>query len=318
MSLPELRITVIGTSGSGKTTFSAGVYAQCMSKTFNNFKIWDATNSDSNVSKFRKRYRTLYTERKFPGQNMEREKKDYRFKLLYRNRKIVNFSWIDYRGELLDDPETDPEKADEIYQWIEDSDAVLLFVDGEVIAHTEDLGEAAIASGADAVRDILSGYSIKNPGARLTFLIVITKVDAVDQHWRENNYQRLEEKTESIFASLFEEIDDEPWQGGIVAVSTIGEGVTVENETVTGPLNPFHIEDAMSFVLCQALKNQQRILLEDLAERSEQSKGSFWGRLGKVLNSDEEENEQLQALNKIQEPIETLCRLAHRSVKVLK
>lgn len=250
----KMKITMVGTSGSGKTVFSAGVYSVFMKKEFEGFKIYSRGDGLPSkligAHKFSKDYETLAREKRWPDGTSETDL--HPLDLYYQGNRIVNFDWIDYRGGLIDNPEIDLGKASDVYANIAASDAVILFADAQKLTEADDPEEAALISGAEAVMRILNGFAIDYPKTKLAFLIALSKCDAVHAQWKgkDNSYQPLIEHAIKAFQPLENTLRRETlWRGGILPVSTMGEGTVDENGNIVKFLKPLHIEHVMAFCI---------------------------------------------------------------------
>ena len=128
----ENKITVAGTTGSGKTCYLTGMYC-IMSTGLNNFTL--STDEDSDLS-FERLWdnmcnTTLGTGR-FPQSTDEVIK--YNFKLKYSFREIMNFEWIDYPGASLKYSSKENRMTAEFMSSLKKSSSLLLFIDGEIFS----------------------------------------------------------------------------------------------------------------------------------------------------------------------------------------
>lgn len=333
---------MVGTSGSGKTVFAAGVYAKLMKRTFEKFRIIPRGKDYSQeliaLHRFAIDYKSLAEKQWPPGTT---ETKYFELDLIYNGKSIAYFDWIDYRGGFLDDPTLDPDKASEVHANIVASDAVILFADAEAICKYEDINEATYRSGAEAIIALLDAYSINYPDNNLTFLIALTKADAIGSEWHGENhsFSPLIERGLQIFEPLIESTlqREKKWRGGILPVSTLGLGNVDRNGKITGFINPFNIEHVIMYCLGSILRLHQENLLdsiiredETIEEIKEKYKG-FWGVMkktyqqlrgtysdGDILNEMKKEREQdRKELKKIHHAIEPLERIALRKIRII-
>jgi len=263
-----MKITMVGTSGSGKTVFSAGVYGKMMRRSFEKFAIIPrAANFSEEIleaHKFATDYKMLTAKRWPPGST---ETKYYQLNLIYDGRHVTYFDWIDYRGGFLDDPELDPVKAAEVHANIAASNAVILFADAQKLVTTDDPDEASYISGADAVMQILQGYSRNYPNNSLTFIIALTKADGIGAEWvgSSSDFAPLTEFALRVFEPVQEVIQREKsWRGGIIPVSTMGFGNVNSNGDITGFPKPMNIEHVIAYCLGSTLRNRRDELIDDI------------------------------------------------------
>lgn len=336
-----MKITMIGTSGSGKTVFSAGVYSVFMRKEFEGFSVYprgDGLPSQLiEAHRFTRDYKSLANKRWPDG---TKEFNLFPFDLYYQGRKITKFDWIDYRGGVLDDPNIDAEMASDIYAHIAASDAVILFADAHKLTETYDPDEAAFLSGADAVCQIISGFAKNYPGNKLSFLIALTKCDAISKEWKgkDNSYSPLIEHGIKAFHPLGNIYKRERlWRGGIIPVSTMGEGTVNSNGDIVGFLKPLNIGHVMAFCVSSTLRHEQDDRLQTLINRGgriDQIESQYKGFLGAIrrtfhffnkANNDlgvleemrKEQMNDLAELNKIRRPVEALETIALQKVRII-
>lgn len=337
-----MKITMVGTSGSGKTVFSAGVYSVFMKKEFEGFKIYprgsDMSTKLIGAHRFSKDYNTLAMEKRWPEGTSETDL--HPLDLHYQGNRIVNFDWIDYRGGLIDNPAIDLGKASDVYANIAASDAVILFADSQKLTETYDPEEAALISGAEAVMRILTGFAIDYPQTKLAFLIALSKCDAIRPEWKGagNNYQPLIDHAIRAFQPLESTLKRETsWRGGIIPVSTMGEGTVDDNGNIVKFLKPLHIEHVMAFCIGSTLHHVQDDMLHKFIKRNatiqeiSQKYSGFLGALRRTYQFFHKTNNELdilkqlhqdsiqdiEALSKIRQPIERLEMIAMRKVKII-
>ncbi len=335
-----MRITMIGTSGSGKTVFSAAVYAVLMKKEFQGFAIFPKGENLASqlleTHKFNKDYKQLASH-KWPAGTMGFN--PFAFDLYYQGVKLTNFDWLDYRGGFLDEPTIDPASATELYANISASNAVILFADGEMLSKSENVDEAGFLSGADAVIQVIKGFSFMYPNSNLTFLIALTKCDAVDEYWKgvDFSYQPLVDHGRKVFYPL-EEIYQRHrlWRGGIIPISAVGENV-VENNNIVGFPKPLNVEHVMAFCISSILRLQQSDLISSIISDKETETmilNRYEGLLGafrKAFSYFDTTNNDPETLKKLREdtladlkllrnfntPLEKLADIAAKKVRIL-
>jgi hypothetical protein len=313
-----------------------------MKKEFEGFKIYSRGDGLPSkligAHKFSKDYNTLAGEKRWPDGTSETDL--HPLDLYYQGNRIVNFDWIDYRGGLIDNPTIDLGKASDVYANIAASDAVILFADAQKLTETYDPEEAALISGADAVMRILSGFAIDYPNVKLTFLIALSKCDAIRPEWKGagNNYQPLIDHAIRAFEPLEDIFKRETlWRGGILPVSTMGEGTVDEHGNIVKFLKPLHIEHVMAFCIGSTLRHVQDDTLRNFIDRNtsidviNQKYSGFLGALRRTYqffhktNNDldvlkqlhQDSMQDIQALSKIRQPIERLEMIAMRKVRII-
>jgi len=239
-----MKITMVGISGSGKTTFMSGLYEVLGSNAVKGFRIEPSaeTMADALIAQ------GSFNEISFQAnQNMfpvgTQKTTVWSFDLTYKARNLVyNFEWIDYRGGILTDiydAHNDSDKLREVEALlghIISSSAVMLFADSVSLTYYAP-HVARRQSGADIICQLFNYYKRYYPDRPLTFLIALTKADMVEAKYKQNGYTPLIQRGLEVFGDMVDLCIDNPnWEGGIVPVSSVGEGKA--KNTITRPSNP--------------------------------------------------------------------------------
>ncbi len=304
-----MKITMVGTSGSGKTVFSAGIFATFTRREYEGFSIWAPGANFSDVirdtHKFEKDYRML-AQHKWPHGTAGIS--HYQLELLYKGEKKANFDWIDYRGGFLDEPTLDNEQTAEVHANIAASNAVILFADAQKLVESCNPDEAAFNSGADAIMQILMGYARDYPDAKLTFLIALTKCDAIPREWKSKNYDRLVKHGIRTFEPLKDIIErNGNWRGGIIPTSTMGDGNVNSDGDITGFPKPFNISSIIAFCTGSILRHDQEDIndhIKQIESKKDEIEAKYMGFFGaikktfKIFNGSKTDNEVLKDLRR--------------------
>ncbi len=126
----ENKVTVIGFTGSGKTTYLTGMYIR-MSMGVKNFSLLC---KDRNMDLYLENLWEKICEGSKPDPNNRSE--CYDFHIAHNFKPVCDFKWLDYPGGILADPEH--QDRDKLEESIKDSDCLLLIVDGELLADIQD------------------------------------------------------------------------------------------------------------------------------------------------------------------------------------
>jgi hypothetical protein len=196
MEIDNLVITMLGKSGSGKTTYMCGLYQNLILKQINGLCLrpWqpngggvDTGNLDPKSLKQIEIFRTNYeklTRKIFPDGTQEFS--EWMLDLWHHEFKICASQWIDYKGGLLENYNQNASQLGSLLDRIKRSEALLCFVDAASLMNTKNLSEAITLSGLDVVKFILTELARVSPNALppnydLSIAIVLTKVDGVDR-----------------------------------------------------------------------------------------------------------------------------------------
>ncbi len=300
-------VTMLGIAGSGKTSYMAGLYEAHAADAIKGFGI-EPTSTNSNIVddvlalgdfgsiSFRG---TKFT---FPAGTQQTTL--WQFNLLQGSSIVTTFHWIDYRGGILTDTSAeirnDPRKLQELKELavhIQFTNAVLILVDSIALTKFEDIREARSRSGADKIGSLMLQIDKAFPNRNLTYVLVLTKADAVEEKWKQSNYDLLVKRGLDSFERFIEYGKTKPmWTGGIVPVSAVGENnaetkITLpkslqDDMTVVSVLKrmptPMNVGDALFFAVGQTLKRDAEALKMDRAKQQEEMieilKKTNWAR----------------------------------------
>lgn len=118
----KMKVMMIGFSGSGKTTYMGALYSALNHTWYNGFSLRARRESDHDNFM---RIGANLNKGKYPKGNDILE--DYNFSLLYNGDEVLDFDWHDYRGGVLQQP--DSEDFDQVISLILNSDALIVFLD---------------------------------------------------------------------------------------------------------------------------------------------------------------------------------------------
>ena len=281
------KITVIGFTGSGKTTYLVGMY-DTMSYGVKNFSLL-AKDTDDDFY-FHQMWQNIRSgaDRSWPAPSDE--KRTYNFSLCYCLEKICDgdFEWIDYPGAAVIDPKY--QLLDEIQRQIASSSCLLVLVNGDSFAFTGNrrsgnLRPIQANNGEDYKRIVAS--NLKNNGDLMTIrrlhqmaregivippvAIVITKRDLIPTEYIEYISEIILENFSLIFGEGIQ-----IHRPVIICAVTLGEGIEDGEDA-----DPDDIEQPIVYAvlstLCQRI---QRIRSEVSTEQGNLSqKDTFWRRI---------------------------------------
>ncbi len=278
-----MKVTMVGTSGSGKTAFMSGLYQSLGENKMSGFHIVPAGNTLDETVVLHGKFQSL----SLPNRNFQfppgtAKSTLWSFDLRYYDKLVGNYEWIDYRGGILTDIASealmsDEEKRKDVSELISHitlSNAVILFADSLMLTYYDNINHARHRSGASIINGIFEAYNQFLPNRNLIFVIALTKADTVDAKWKVNDYAPLIQRGLEAFAPIVNICRrNQKWIGGIVPISVVGEGnannhiekpsniqtpVIVRPEIINfpAPMNTGHL---MFFCLGQTLKLMQEI-----------------------------------------------------------
>ncbi len=271
------RITMLGTTGAGKTCFLVGMYAD-MSGGRRGFTF--STNPDDDLDLSDKWSRLIEAgPDRWPPPTGD-QPKSYTFGFNYGFRRIMEFDWIDYRGGALSDRSTEAD-VQELKRYLKQSSCVMLCVSGEHLQENAAVARARTGIGRmnsflTELREELGRQKKELPAV----IIVVTKSDYCSSRPREE----IEEQIRDLFNPLF--APDGGWLVSIGSVS-LGKGLAADTEKGEIALGDIHLPLIFSIycALYKELEQQQSKLDENMEKREEIE--DEWGRFKRWWRSEE-------------------------------
>lgn len=220
------KFTALGLSGSGKTCYVLGLYAQ-MSIGVNQFNI---TTENDIARDLENRMdlladKTKRKEDRFPVGTSLNDCTDYRFKLHYQNAPIISVSWMDYGGGLLHDK---GEESEEVYEKlsksIEESTALYIFIDGEKLCkQTFEEKKYEIKWHCSSkinpfITQFANTHEVLPP-----IIFVITKMDLCRPYFRDDN------ELMSLIAKCFSSVFGDKTENVYITSTTLGANIADNN-----------------------------------------------------------------------------------------
>ena len=131
MTTPNLTLTMLGTTSSGKTTFLLGMYDILSAGLHGYFTF---TEDPDQAVDLRDAWDLLTDEGELPPPNATDNSKHYRFVFSHGFTPLVTIDWMDYRGGALDDRRDSGSDVLELRARLERSDSIYLVLDGGSLA----------------------------------------------------------------------------------------------------------------------------------------------------------------------------------------
>jgi hypothetical protein len=240
------KVTVIGDTSSGKTSFLYAMYNFIAMGYVDGFTM--SATDDIADNKLQDKFSILENyslgEKRFPKPSNERE--TYEFELQYGFVEIANFEWVDYPGGYISE---NGEGRNDLTNDLKNSDAWVIFIDGEKILK--------VLEGRKSVMDICGKYN-KFIGKLITqkitipkaLPIIITKGDLIGnsgiENWQEKVQEIIKRGMSPCFANNFE---------SLVSISTVSLGNNIANNNFKGELDPINIEYPITISMLSILNN---------------------------------------------------------------
>ncbi|MBE9046838.1 hypothetical protein IQ255_20895 [Pleurocapsales cyanobacterium LEGE 10410] len=232
MKLEEIKITMLGTTGAGKTSYLLGMYA-VMQTGIQGFTL-AAKDMDLDLE-LTQRWEKLISvkgEDRWPTPNAA-AMEYYGFDFSYGFRPLMGFKWLDYRGLALSDRSTEQDVAD-LVEYITESECLFLCISGEYLVD-QITPKTVREIKSDRMNQFIQQYvsTKKNPDPQNPFpvAIVITKYDLCHHRNRDDIIEDVKKLFQGLFTpnsgwlvmicpvSLGKELCDDPENANIVPVN---------------------------------------------------------------------------------------------------
>lgn len=321
----NMRITMLGVSGSGKTAFLSGVYQTMIGDTFDGLNLVPAGNGSSGYMQLGQIADIALVNRDFKFPEMGTDQTTlFPLELMAGREHICDFTFMDYRGgdaEEILKPKIDPlthqpaplsPEAAELKDYLVQSQAILIFADGYLLSRGMSLAAWQKDVQSFQINGVFGLLANERGDRPLTVLVVITKTDdeLIPDSLKADNCRELVERAAMVFRPIREMAAnnfDRGWNFGIVPVSAVGMGnyrtdlivnddrserlvVTVKDRHAP---QPYNIEKTMVYTIACILAQwkmeadrQQRALRAEYVKAS-RSNTLLSGLMAKIANRED-------------------------------
>lgn len=269
---------MLGISGSGKTSYMAGLAQKMSSIGVGGFTISpagsDAAASAIERSKFAK---LMFSNNDFDFPPGTTNTTNWVFSLAKHGVGSVFFEWVDFRGGFIDQIYTgvdDGARTDieEFLRYAQASDAILIFVDAVRLYRTQgNRGAFERLTRLPALFQYLIDFSAQESSrVNRTLVVVNTKADSdlLPQSLQSNNFQQLNELSRRELASYIDPLHQFGWRVAICSTGAVGVGCVKSTEEpaksfreaprvsveITADPNPANVETPLLFCLLQEIR----------------------------------------------------------------
>ena len=232
MRLEEIKITMLGTTGAGKTSYLLGMYA-VMQTGIQGFTLAAKDmDMDLELTQRWEKLISLTGEDRWPTPNAA-AMEYYGFDFSYGFRPLMRFQWLDYRGLALSDRSTEQDVAD-LVQYLQESECLFLCISGEHLI-SEITPSTVREIKSDRMNQFIQQYisAKKQPHSQKPFpvAIVITKYDLCHHRDKEEIIADVKKLFQALFTpnsgwlvmicpvSLGKELCDDPDNANIIPVN---------------------------------------------------------------------------------------------------
>ncbi|MFI6324044.1 hypothetical protein ACIBG8_41420 [Nonomuraea sp. NPDC050556] len=269
--IPQIQVTMLGGTGSGKTTYLIGMYAHLSAGLQRFFLHADDHDTDLDLSDA---WSAMIEDGLLPAPTNEGELRVYPFTFRYGMDPLLTLDWIDYRGGAIRD-RSGKGDTDAVLARLVESDSVYVTLDGALLAdHLGGQGNASIR-----LRDVVGRYSRmisdiadKRREQQLippSIVILVTKGDLLRPLLAGDGLARRRQLTAWIRDELFTQYFREDWDTA-VCIATIGAiGRPSDSRVDPNSLNPAGLHKPMLFSLFSYYRHASRVFAyqAELAKR---------------------------------------------------
>ncbi|BAZ43855.1 hypothetical protein NIES4102_08570 [Chondrocystis sp. NIES-4102] len=246
MQLEQIKITMLGTTGAGKTSYLLGMYA-VMQTGIQGFTLAAKDmDLDLELTQRWEKLICLQGEDRWPTPNAA-AMEYYGFDFSYGFRPIIGFEWLDYRGLALSDRSTEQDVTD-LVQYLKSSQCLFLCISGEYLTHEITPGTVRDLK-SDRMNQFIQQYvsTQKQPNPQNPFpvAIVITKYDLC--HHRDRN--EIIADVKKLFQALFT-----PNSGWLVMICPVSLGRELCNDLDNAKIVPVNVHLPVVFAVYAQLR----------------------------------------------------------------
>lgn len=267
----DMKITMLGASGAGKTCFMVGMYA-VMREGVRGFTFTADPDLDLELSRRWEQLLEVEGADRWPAPN-DNKPILYPFNFEYGFGKLAGFEWLDYRGGALDDRGTAAD-VQALKSHLKESSSVFLCVSGEHLIASAANRQSLVRGKARVSR--MNQYLSELARERVdrpSVSIVITKYDRCAERDRKQVIAEIREMFNPLFA---------PESGWLVMICPVSLGMDLAEDLDGGSIDPTNIHLPVTFSVyssfmrqVEQLRGSQRTKQEELAALN----GGWWSRL---------------------------------------
>jgi GTPase SAR1 family protein len=246
MQLDEIKITMLGTTGAGKTSYLLGMYA-VMQTGIQGFTLAAKDmDLDLELTQRWEKLISLKGEDRWPTPNAA-AMEYYGLEFSYGFRPLMGFQWLDYRGLALSDRSTEQDVAD-LVVYLQESACLFLCISGEYL--TSELTPKTVREiKSDRMNQFIQQYvsNNKQPNPQQPFpvAIVITKYDLC--HHRER--EEIIADVKKLFQALFT-----PNSGWLVMICPVSLGRDLGEDPDNARIVPVNVHLPLVFAVYSQLR----------------------------------------------------------------
>ena len=247
MKLDEIKITMLGTTGAGKTSYLLGMYAVMQTGVQGFTLAAKDMDLDLELTQRWEKLISLQGEDRWPTPNAA-AMEYYGFDFSYGFHPLMGFEWLDYRGLALSDRSTEQDVS-ELVEYVRESDCVFLCISGEYLVD-EITPKTVREIKSDRMNQFIQQYvsNQKNPHSNQPFpiAITITKYDLCHHRDRDD----IIADVKKLFQALFT-----PNSGWLVMICPVSLGRDLEDNPENADIIPVNVHLPVVFAVYSQLRS---------------------------------------------------------------
>ena len=260
---PKVQVTMLGTKGTGKTTYLLGMYAEMAAGVEKYFM----TSDHGTHVRLTTDWDALVEEGRLPKATNNSQVYEFRFR--YGMATLLALDWLDYRGGAITSTVEEEPAVTEVIGRLAETDSLYLTFDGSLLASVlagEARGERQLKRAVALYNNLLAFVSDRRREAGLvqpSLVLLVTKSDRLIEYLSGDSEER-QRKVVDWITGQFEQIFE---PGRDVAVRTVSLGELGRDPEKVEPsvVDPVRVHKPMVFTLF-AWYRRQAILFEASAE----------------------------------------------------
>lgn len=241
-----MNITILGYTGSGKTTYLSAVLSRLFDDNVNGFRLTQENNEDINafdvsdvqITNFNNRINSVYTDLKFPPATDNNNITIIPCNLICGKQQVLNFNIIDYPGGRLKNISQGDKSGnlEKLANLLFASDVAIVFIDAEQLSYFgNNISIARNKLGVNYIRQILvtATKKAKESNRNLHTMFVLSKIDS--ELLKSVSLSNLKNKVADLYSNFFAETGNAFNMTNVIELGVIGYGnvKTVVNKGIS-------------------------------------------------------------------------------------
>ena len=247
MKLDEIKITMLGTTGAGKTSYLLGMYAVMQTGVQGFTLAAKDMDLDLELTQRWEKLISLKGDDRWPAPNAA-AMEYYGFDFSYGFMPLMGFQWLDYRGLALSDRSTEQDVA-ELVEYLQASSCLFLCISGEYLVDEIDpktVREIKSDRMNQFIQQYVSNHQQPNSNQPFPVAIMITKYDLCHHRDRDD----IIADVKKLFQALFT-----PNSGWLVMICPVSLGRDLGKDPEDADIIPVNVHLPVVFAVYSQLRS---------------------------------------------------------------